>query len=43
MTGGARGIGRAIAERLVEEGGRVAIVDVDYVQDGGMTRKMIYA
>jgi NAD(P)-dependent dehydrogenase (short-subunit alcohol dehydrogenase family) len=29
VTGGARGIGRAIAERLIRERGRVAVVDVD--------------
>jgi len=29
VTGAARGIGRAIAERLAEEGARVALVDVD--------------
>lgn len=29
VTGGSRGIGRAIAKRLVDEGGRVGIVDVD--------------
>lgn len=29
ITGAARGIGRAIAERLVAEGARVALVDVD--------------
>ncbi len=28
VTGAARGIGRAIAERVVEEGGRVAVVDI---------------
>ena len=29
VTGAARGIGRAIAERLTREGARVAILDVD--------------
>ena len=29
VTGGARGIGRAIAERLAREGARVAIADID--------------
>ena len=29
VTGGARGIGRAIAERLASEGARVAIADID--------------
>jgi NAD(P)-dependent dehydrogenase (short-subunit alcohol dehydrogenase family) len=29
VTGGARGIGRAVADRLAADGGRVAIVDVD--------------
>ena len=33
VTGAARGIGRAIAERLAHEGSRVALVDVD---DGGV-------
>ncbi len=28
VTGAARGIGRAIAERVVEEGGRVAVLDI---------------
>jgi NAD(P)-dependent dehydrogenase (short-subunit alcohol dehydrogenase family) len=35
VTGGARGIGRAVAMRLLSEGGRVAVVDVDEgVPDG---------
>src|SRR6188768_3400748 len=29
ITGGARGIGRATAERLAAEGARVAVLDVD--------------
>lgn len=29
ITGGARGIGRAVAERLTSEGGRVVIADID--------------
>jgi hypothetical protein len=29
VTGGARGIGRAVAQRLADDGARVAIVDVD--------------
>ena len=29
VTGGARGIGRAISERLASEGARVAIADID--------------
>jgi len=35
VTGGANGIGRAIVERFVEEGGRVVIADVD--EDSGPT------
>jgi len=30
VTGGARGIGRAISERLASEGARVAIADIDF-------------
>src|SRR5690606_18894225 len=29
VTGGARGIGRAVAERLLDEGARVVIADID--------------
>jgi galactitol 2-dehydrogenase len=29
VTGGARGIGRAICERYVEEGAKVAVADID--------------
>ena len=38
VTGAARGIGRAIAQRLAAEGGRVAILDIDAdgaQRDGG--------
>ena len=34
VTGGARGIGRAVADRLAADGARVAIVDVDLGPDG---------
>ena len=34
VTGGARGIGRAVADRLAADGAAVAIVDVDLVTDG---------
>ena len=29
VTGGGRGLGRAVAERLVREGARVAVADID--------------
>ncbi len=35
VTGAARGIGRATAERLVREGARVALVDADPVEGAG--------
>jgi NAD(P)-dependent dehydrogenase (short-subunit alcohol dehydrogenase family) len=34
VTGGARGIGRAVADRLAADGARVAIVDVDLATGG---------
>jgi NAD(P)-dependent dehydrogenase (short-subunit alcohol dehydrogenase family) len=34
VTGGARGIGRAVADRLAADGARVAIVDVDLAAGG---------
>jgi NAD(P)-dependent dehydrogenase (short-subunit alcohol dehydrogenase family) len=35
VTGGARGIGRAVADRLAADGARVAIVDIDLDTGGG--------
>jgi NAD(P)-dependent dehydrogenase (short-subunit alcohol dehydrogenase family) len=35
VTGGARGIGRAVADRLAADGARVAIIDVEPEPEGG--------
>jgi NAD(P)-dependent dehydrogenase (short-subunit alcohol dehydrogenase family) len=37
VTGGARGIGRALAERLSADGHRVTVLDVDEPEDGAAT------
>lgn len=42
VTGAARGIGRAVAERLVEEGMKVMLADVDQ-HEGGRVTKMLGA
>ena len=40
ITGGARGIGRAVAERVVASGGRAAIWDVDLAEAEAQARRL---
>lgn len=42
VTGGAHGIGRAIVERFVAEGARVAVADVEEVPDAGPSAHAIH-
>ena len=40
VTGGAHGIGRAVARRLAEDGARVAVVDVDAIAADGLASEL---
>jgi D-sorbitol dehydrogenase (acceptor) len=40
VTGGARGIGRAICARYVEEGAKVAVADIDLVEAEAAAKAM---
>lgn len=40
VTGGARGIGRAISERLVKDGARVAFLDLDRAQGAATAKRL---
>ena len=41
ITGGARGIGKAISESLAKEGCKVIIIDPGYTIDGNFDEKII--